>query len=85
MKTQLFCVYDSKAAFYGRPFHAINHDVALRTARDLANDPRGEVNKHPEDYSLFHIGEFDDQTGKVSMNEPILHIVNFHELVNSNE
>lgn len=63
MITQAFAVYDSKGEFYSSPQFRTNKGVAIRDFIDgLKKD--SPVSQHPEDYTLFHIGEYDDQTGK---------------------
>lgn len=60
MKTMCFSVFDSKAAVFGTPFFMSREAAAIRAFSDLANDPNTMVGKHPSDFSLFHIGDFDD-------------------------
>ena len=36
--------------------------MAVRTFADMANDSNHNIGKHPEDYTLYHIGEWDDNT-----------------------
>lgn len=64
MKTEMYSVYDSKAQAYGLPFHAPNDAVALRIFGEAVNDPSTQLNKYPEDFVLFHLGRFDDQTAQ---------------------
>jgi hypothetical protein len=63
MKLKVFSIFDSKAQCFAAPFFLPVVGAALRAFGDLADDPRSTVNKHPEDYSLFVIGEFDDSVG----------------------
>jgi len=65
MILKIFSVYDSKAESYMAPFyfHAIGQ--ALRAFTDTANDTKSSMFKHAGDYTLYCIGDFDDQTGKV--------------------
>jgi len=81
MITKIFSMYDSKVEAYNKPFHQTTKGEALRTFIDAVNDERSPMSKHPEDYSLFQIGEFDDQTGKYTSNEKPVHIANAHEFV----
>ena len=63
MKLEIFTIHDVKAAVYNRPQFMINKAMAIRTFGDLVNDNHGdnnEISKHPEDYTLFHIGTWDD-------------------------
>lgn len=63
---RLFSIYDSRAEAYMRPFCARNSGEALRAFADLANDPQHAVGQHPEDYSLWRHGAFDEETGELS-------------------
>jgi len=62
VKRQVYAVYDSKAETYMQPWYAVNDAVAKRTfAMAVNNGP--EFKAHPEDFTLFHLGEFDDEKG----------------------
>ena len=60
MKQQIFSIYDSKAEAYNTPFYLPNENMAVREFTNLANDADSTVSKHPADYTLFHLGEYDD-------------------------
>lgn len=39
---------------------------AIRQFMDAINNPDGgSINKHPDDYDLYTIGEYDDNTGEI--------------------
>lgn len=80
MKTLLFVIYDSKAEVYGKPFHLLNQSVAMRTALDLRSDKTTEIARHPEDFTMFHIGEYDDSTGQVTQMKSMDVVCRFHEI-----
>lgn len=80
MITQMYTIYDTCAKVHNKPFHQVNEETALRTFKDLANDPAGEISKHPEHYQLFHHGEYDDTTGHIVAHEAI-HVANAKDLV----
>lgn len=82
MKTEMFVIYDNKARAYNKPFYMLNADCAVRTFRDLANDPASEISKNPEDYSMFHIGTYDDENATCEMHPSPLHVANAHEIQN---
>lgn len=69
MITKMFSVFDSKAGNFSPPFFMVNVGAALRAFVDIANDRDTAIARHPEDYSLFLIGEFDDLTGEVKMQQ----------------
>lgn len=57
---QVFAIYDAKVEAYNRPFYDQTKAAALRGFADAVNDPSLQLNKHPEDYTLFHLGEWED-------------------------
>lgn len=72
---RIFTVYDTKASIYGQPFYAVTDGIALRMFSDAVNNnsPDNALNRYPEDFTLYYIGEFDDATGSVTGNlTPIL-------------
>lgn len=72
MVLKVFSVFDAKLASFGRPWYELTEASAIRVFTDAVNDDSNQNNqwfKHPEDFSLFHIGEFNDETGNV---EPCL-------------
>lgn len=68
---RLYTVFDMKAKFYMPPFNSRNDAEAIRMFSDTANDLDTGIGRHPEDYILYSIGRYDDQTGKI---EPEGHI-----------
>jgi hypothetical protein len=61
-----FSVYDKKASSYNTPFMAATPELARRSFEDLIRDKRTVVGQHPEDYSLFMNGTFDQESGFMS-------------------
>lgn len=68
---KVFVVKDAKVEAYGTPFVAQATGAAIRSFSDEVNRTDGEsqVAKHPEDFTLFEIGEYDDQTGTMRLYE----------------
>ena len=64
MVLKTFTIRDSKGEFYSPPFLQKTHGEAERSFKQLVQDQRSQVSKFPEDYDLYYIGEFDDNTGK---------------------
>ena len=38
---------------------------ALRVFKDLISNPQSQQHQHPDDYDLYIVGYFDDQTGRL--------------------
>lgn len=66
MIVKMFAVYDAKAEAYFPPFYSQNAQSAIRDFSDKVNTPNHVWNRHPEDYTLFAVGEFDDQTCQIT-------------------
>lgn len=64
MKIQMFAVYDSTTQIYAQPNFLATIQVAQRMWPEAANDPNSQIGKYPADFTLFHLGEYDDETGK---------------------
>jgi len=84
MKTNIYTIYDTKAKVYNRPFHLLNDDIALRTATDLASDSNTDLGKHPQDFIMFKLGEYDDNTATFDLFDSPVSMFKFHELINFN-
>lgn len=67
MKKSVFTCYDSKAGFHSQPFHCFSRGEAIRLFSDEANNPNTQLGKHPEDFTLFELGTFDDETAKFDL------------------
>lgn len=65
MILQICAIYDAKAQTFLQPFYARAKGEALRTFADLANDKSSPIGQHPEDYSCFIIGEYNQLDGKL--------------------
>lgn len=63
MKLNVYSVYDSKVKAYMQPFMAQTNGQALRMFEDTVRDEKTVLHMHPEDYTLFALAIYDDQTG----------------------
>lgn len=66
MKLLGYALYDTKADFFQRPFFAQTDGLALRAVVDEAMRRGSELGRHPSDYCVFCVGEFDDSNGGLS-------------------
>lgn len=71
MKLVLCSVKDRAADAYGRPMFVPSVGVAIRSFSDEVNrdDPDNQLNKHPDDFDLYELGEFDDNTGLFALHD----------------
>lgn len=65
MKLVVVAVRDSAVDAYAAPFFMQTTGAAVRSFRDAVNSKEsGPMFQHPEDYSLFQLAVFDEETGK---------------------
>lgn len=67
MKLEIFAVYDSKAQAYLPPFFLPMLGQATRIFQNCANDTTHAFGANPGDYTLFHLGDFDDDSAKITV------------------
>ena len=60
MINYVFTVRDEKAESFLTPFYLPNEALAKRAMVDCVNDDNHGFSKHPEDYSLWALGSYDD-------------------------
>ncbi|QXP08637.1 MAG: nonstructural protein [Arizlama microvirus] len=64
MNLRMFSIYDIKAESFMTPFFFPANGQAVRAFSDLANDKNTLVGRHPSDYKLCYIGDFDDDSAE---------------------
>lgn len=62
----MFSVWDSKSGLYGQPYFAQREEVAVRHFAAALSDPESMLGKFPEDFTLFHIGHFNEESGTLT-------------------
>jgi len=69
MKLEIFTVYDSKAEAYSRPMFFESKGVAIRSFMDTLKNQEHPFAQHPEDFTLFHIGSWEDHNAQFIQNK----------------
>lgn len=85
MKTNAYSIYDAKAGLYNKPFYFHNHAMAIRATTEAARDRSTTLGQHPEDYTLFHTGIYDEETGVFTQKGTHEPVARLHELVTLDE
>ena len=63
MKLNIYSIFDTASGLYSRPFFTQSDGEAVRSFNDIACDTEHPVGRHPEDYTLYRLGVFDDTKG----------------------
>lgn len=68
---EIFTIHDGKAHAYITPFFLPTNEMAIRSFIDGLNNPEHAFNRHPEDYTLFHIGQYFVDTAEINAHTPV--------------
>jgi len=63
MKVQCYAIFDTCSGIYEKPFFSTTDDLVKREFQDVATTKDHPIAKHPEHYSLWRLGNFDNLTG----------------------
>ena len=70
----IYAVKDLAVQAFGNPFVTRAQGEAMRSFQDEVNKKDGQsaIAQHPEDYELYKLGEWDDNTGVITPQTPEL-------------
>jgi hypothetical protein len=81
---QMYSVFDTKSELFTAPHFMQSHGVAIRSFSSACEDENTQFNKYPSDFNLYHVGEFNIETGEITSVIP-KQICNASEFVNANK
>lgn len=67
----IYSIFDSAAGVYSVPFFQISDAVAIRMFKELANNPEHTYGKHPDDFTLFKLGYYNDEDASFEVHAPV--------------
>lgn len=65
---KIFAIKDLKIGSFTKPFVDTHEQNAIRGFEQVINDKQSMYAKYPEDFELWKIGSFNDESGKVEGN-----------------
>lgn len=74
MIKKIFSIRDAKSGLFHAPFYKNAHGEAERDFQTMANDEKSIVSKYPEDFDLYYLGEYEDDTGKFNTLDTPQHV-----------
>lgn len=82
MKLSIVVMKDTAVQAFMAPQAVQHRNAMVRAVGDAMKNTENKADyvKHPEDFELYEVGTFDDQTGKLEAKEPEL-IVRLKDLV----
>jgi len=67
MKLKLYAIHDQAVNEFIGPEVSRTHGEAERKFRDHVNNPEaGLLNKHPQQFTLFYLGEYESENGSLT-------------------
>lgn len=85
MKFHVICLRDIKGNQHEAPMFVNNIQVAIRDISDMINDPEKRFNwqKHPEDFELWHLGLWDNESAEFTSDddETDIHKATYRQLL----
>ncbi|QXP08053.1 MAG: nonstructural protein [Arizlama microvirus] len=71
---KIYALLDTKSGTYGVPFFQRNDTTAARaiSLEVNRNDESNMLNKYPEDFTLYILGEYDEETGLITAQTPAI-------------
>lgn len=70
MILKAYALLDTKVGAFGSPFFMTHEGYAIRAVMDIVKDMSTSIARHPFDYTLYEVGEFDDQLGMLAPMAP---------------
>lgn len=67
---QVFAVFDSAVGAYMPPFTMKSKGEALRSFMSASQDSDHNFFKYAPDYTLFHLGSYDEASGQFTQDSP---------------
>lgn len=71
----MYSIRDAKTEIFYTPHFAPTHGAAERNFGSLVKDKANQIGLYPEDFDLYFIGNYDDNTGKMTPLDTPMHIV----------
>jgi hypothetical protein len=69
MKKLIVTLKDDKLEVYNQPVFIRNKGEAARMMEEMVQDPKSPLSKYPNDFALYEIGTWDEDTGTIQLHE----------------
>lgn len=66
MVIKIFSIFDKATGVYSQPHFMLHKGQMIRAFSDEVNNPESQFFKHPGDFTLYLLGEYDDNSGALS-------------------
>jgi hypothetical protein len=70
MELKIYAIRDVRTEAFLKPMFLQNAAVLERALLDARNDENSTLSMHPQDYQVFKLGTYDDNSGEIWAEEP---------------
>lgn len=83
MELKMYSIFDNKVNAYGAPLHFLNKKQVMDSLSKFFTDINNneEIKVNPIDQELFELGTYDTETGKFTLHEAPIHMLNCSQLI----
>lgn len=74
MVIPVIAVYDKKTGLFDNPLTVRHNGEAIREWDVVRKDEKTKYGKNPEDFDLFQIATYNDETGEIASLRPHTHL-----------
>lgn len=84
MELKMYSIRDAKGEIFHPPFYKKTHGEAERDFATLCRDEKSTIWQYPDDFDLYYVGVYDDQTGKIQSLDTPQHMIKAVQLAGKN-
>lgn len=71
MLSKIYTIHDNAVKSYNNPFYMLTDAEAIRAFKSEATNPESKICNHPQDFSLYYIGTYDNASATVNQSDGI--------------
>lgn len=64
--SKIYAIKDQAIEAFSQPFFVQAQGQAVRMFMDESKNEQSQINRHPADFELWYLGDFDEQTGAIT-------------------
>lgn len=83
MQMKIFSIRDKKAQAFQTPWYKNSMGEAERDFQTACNDEKSFLNKYPQDFDLYYLGQIDLNSGQFETLDSPEHVVSAFQLTQS--
>lgn len=83
MLLKAYSIHDNAVKSYNNPFYMLTHAEACRAFKTEALNPESKICNHPQDFSLYYVGTYDNASATFNQSDGISLMITATEIQQS--